>query len=147
MEVVREFLSTLYIIDNEKVLLTWNKKVKMWIPLGGHIEKNELPCDSVIREAKEESGLNIELVSAQDDFEHANLIQPIHMHLDKIKEDHEHINLGYIGKVIGGKLLAESDEQTPLKWFSREDLEKENLVPDNVKETAFKALDFLTGEK
>ena len=59
MEVIKEFLSTVFVVDKNKILMTWNKKVRSWIPVGGHIEPNELPCDSVIREAKEESGLDI----------------------------------------------------------------------------------------
>ena len=31
---------------------------------GGHIEKNELPHEAAIREAKEETGLNIELYNS-----------------------------------------------------------------------------------
>ena len=117
MEIIREFLSTVFVVKQGKVLMTWNKKVNTWIPVGGHIEPNELPCDSVIREAKEESGLDIELFSPFDKSKTGNLIQPVHVHLDKIKPDHEHINLIYFGKVIGGELRNESDEQTALKWF------------------------------
>jgi len=139
MDVVREFLSTVFIVDKGKVLLTWNKKVKTWIPLGGHIEPNELPCSSVIREAKEESGLDISLVCPFDSSKTANLVQPVHVHLDHIKDDHEHINMFYFSTVKGGVLLPESDEQTPLRWFSRDELEKETLFP-NVREWALEAL-------
>jgi ADP-ribose pyrophosphatase YjhB (NUDIX family) len=139
MEVTREFLSTVYIVKEGKVLLTWNKKMKGWIPVGGHIERNELPCSSVIREAKEESGLDIELVSPYDRSKTGNLVQPVHVHLDHVKEDHEHINLIYFGIVRGGDMLEESDEQTPLKWFSKEELESESLL-QSVKEWSIEAI-------
>ncbi|MBD3313274.1 NUDIX domain-containing protein [Candidatus Woesearchaeota archaeon] len=139
MGVVQEFLSTVYVVKDSKVLMTWNKKVKTWIPVGGHIEQNELPCDSVIREAKEETGLDVELVCL-DDSPTKNLVQPVHVHLDHIKDDHKHINLIYFGKVIGGQFMEESDEQTENRWFSKEEIEKMDLM-DNVKEWALKALD------
>jgi len=142
MTIVREFLSTVFIVKDGKVLLTWNKTIKTWVPVGGHIEPNELPCASVIREAKEESGLDIELISPYNKSKTGNLVQQVHMHLDHIKDDHEHINLIYFGIVKGGELLKESDEQTPIKWFSREELEKENLLP-NIKEWALKAIEEL----
>lgn len=142
MNLVREFLSTVFIVNKGKVLMTWNKKVNTWIPLGGHIDPNELPCSCAIREAKEESGLDIELVSPYDNSKTTNLVQPVCVRLDHIKEDHEHINLTYFGIVKEGELLKESDEQTPLKWFSKEELMKENLLP-NVKEWAIDALDKL----
>lgn len=145
MAIEREFLSTVFVVNEGKVLMTWNRKVKTWIPVGGHIEPNELPCSSVIREAKEESGLDIELVSPYDKSKTANLVQPVHVHLDHVKDDHKHINLIYFGIVKGGKLLDESDEQTPLKWFSREEINNEYLLP-NIKEWALEAISQL-GEK
>ena len=77
MKIIREFLSTVFVVNKGKVF-----KVNNWIPIGGHIGPNELPCRSVIREAKEESGLDIELISPFDKSKTANLIQPIHIHLD-----------------------------------------------------------------
>ncbi len=138
MEVIREFISTVFVVKDKKVLLTWNKKCNIWIPIGGHIEPNELPCDSVIREAKEESGLDIEIVSLNK-AKTANIAQPIQINLDHIKEDHKHINLMYFAKVKGGQMMKESDEGTALKWFSLEEVEKENLLP-NIKEWAIEAL-------
>lgn len=142
MEITREFISTVFIVKDKKVLLTWNKKVNNWIPIGGHIEPNELPCISAIREAKEESGLDIELISPFNKSESANLIQPVHIHLDHIKDDHEHINLIYFGLVKGGECLKLDDEGKELKWFSQEELGKDNLIP-NVKEWALKAINYL----
>ncbi|PIU02509.1 MAG: hypothetical protein COT55_03160 [Candidatus Diapherotrites archaeon CG09_land_8_20_14_0_10_32_12] len=145
METIREFISTVFVVKDGKVLMTWNKKVNNWIPIGGHIEQNELPCTSVIREAKEESGLDIELIHPFDKAETANLTQPIHIHLDHIKEDHKHINLIYFGTVKGGDCFEIDDEGKKLKWFSKEELEKEDLLP-NIKEWATKALRHL-GDK
>ncbi|MFH0869881.1 MAG: NUDIX domain-containing protein [archaeon] len=139
MDIVREFVSTVFVVKDGKVLLTWNKKVNNWIPIGGHIEKDELPCGSVIREAKEESGLDIEVVCPSDKSKTANLVQPAHVHLDKIRPDHEHINLTYFGIVKGGKCLELDDEGKELRWFSRDDLDKEKLMP-SVKEWAVEAL-------
>lgn len=140
-DLTREFISTVFVMHNEKVLLTWNKKVQTWIPVGGHIEPNEMPSDSVIREAKEESGLDIELFNPYQKFKTENMPQPVHIHLDKIKPDHEHLNLTYFARVKSGELMTQSDEQTPIKFFSKEDLEKENLLP-NVKEWALEILKF-----
>ena len=142
MEIVREFLSTVFVVNKGKVLMTWNKKVNNWIPIGGHIEPNELPCSSVVREAKEESGLDIELVSPFDKSKTANLVQPVHIHLDHIKEDHKHINLIYFGIIKDGECFKIDDEGKELKWFRKKELEKENLLP-SVKEWAIEALNQL----
>jgi 8-oxo-dGTP pyrophosphatase MutT (NUDIX family) len=142
MTITREFLSTVFVVKNNKVLMTWNKKVNSWIPIGGHIESNELPCSSIIREAKEESGLDIKLVDPFDKSKSKNLIQPVHIHLDHIKDDHKHINLIYFGQIIGGKCFKIDDEGKELRWFSKDEFEKTDMI-DNVKEWGLNALDTL----
>lgn len=145
MEITREFLSTVFIVRDNRVLLNFNNKCQIWVPVGGHIEKNELPCTSVVREAKEETGLDIELVSP---FKRAtdNLIQPVNVRLDHITDDHKHINLTYFGKVVGGYFQEVADDGAPSKWFSKEELEQEpkNKLLPNVKEWALEALRYFT---
>jgi 8-oxo-dGTP pyrophosphatase MutT (NUDIX family) len=139
MAFIREFLSTVFIVHKGRVLLNWNRKVRSWTPVGGHIDPNELPCAAAIREAKEETGLDIELVSPYDRSKTANLVQPVHLHLDHVRQNHKHINLIYFGKVKGGRFTAKNDEGTASKWFSRSDLENADLLP-NVKEWAIEAV-------
>lgn len=105
INLVREFLSTVYIVRDGKVLLTFNKKIKKFIPMGGHIGENELPCDSVIREAKEESGFDIELIDLGE-LKVKNLPQNLDIQLDIIKPDHHHFNLSYVGKLLAEKCWA-----------------------------------------
>jgi len=140
-EVVQEFVSTVYVVDNDKALLTWNRKCSNWVPIGGHIDTNQLPCFSVIREAKEESNLDIELVSLNKKSSD-NIAQPVSLHLDHVKEDHKHINLTYFAKVKkeSPECLKIDDEGKELRWFSKEDLEKDNTLLPNVKEYALEAL-------
>lgn len=145
VKITREFISTVFVVNEDKVLMTWNNKVHNWIPIGGHIEPNELPCDSVIREAKEESGLDIALVSPPPQPESANLVQPAHIHLDHISDDHKHINLIYFAVVRGGNCRTVDDEGKELRWFAKEELEKEHLLP-NVREWATNALLCLGGD-
>jgi 8-oxo-dGTP pyrophosphatase MutT (NUDIX family) len=140
-EIIREFISTVFVVHEDKVLMTWNRKVNNWVPIGGHIEKNELPCDSVIREAKEESNLDIEIISQKTNST-VNLPQPLNVHLDHIKSDHEHINLTYLGKIKqdSPKCLEIDDEGKPLRWFSREDIEHDKSLITEIKEGALEAL-------
>ncbi len=145
MEIIKEFISTVFVVKNNKVLMTWNNKINNWIPIGGHIESNELPCDSVIREAKEESGLDIEIISPLTNSENINISQPVHINLDHIKENHKHINLIYFGIIKNGVCFKIDDEGKELRWFTKEELENKSLIP-NVKEWATKALQHL-GDK
>jgi len=143
-KIVKEFLSTVYVVHEGKVLLTWNKKVGKWIPLGRHIEPNELPCDSAIREAKEESGFDIELIDLRD-LKIKNLTQNLDIQLDIIKPNHHHINISYIGRIIVGKMMEMSDEGTGLKWFSPSEIIESKEIFENSKEKALKAIEIVEG--
>jgi len=144
MEIIKEFISTVLIVQNGKVLMTWNDKVNNWIPIGGHIDPNELPCDSVIREAKEESGFDIELIDLRD-LKIKNLTQNLDIQLDIIKPNHHHINISYIGRIIVGKMMEMSDEGTGLKWFSPSEIIESKEIFENSKEKALKAIEIVEG--
>ena len=45
-----------------KVLLHHHRKLEMWLPPGGHIERDELPDDAAVREVWEETGIRVVLV-------------------------------------------------------------------------------------
>ena len=34
-----------YILNNNKTLLIYHKKIGLWLPVGGHIEENETPVE------------------------------------------------------------------------------------------------------
>ncbi len=141
-KITREFLSTVYVVDKGKVLLTWNKKVGKFVPLGGHINENELPCECAIREAKEESGYDVKLIDLGN-LKVRNLSQNLDIHLDVINPNHHHINLSYVGIIKGGNMLEKSDEGTELKWFSKEELEIHRDILENTREKALKSLDLV----
>lgn len=137
----REFVATVYIVRNGKVLLTLNEKVNKFVPVGGHVEENELPCSTAIREAKEETGFDIELID-KDESKGKNLKQNLDIHLDIIKPEHHHINLSYIAKIIGGTEKSITDDNTELRWFSKEELRNNISMLDNVREAGIKAIEF-----
>jgi ADP-ribose pyrophosphatase YjhB (NUDIX family) len=140
----REFVATVYIVKEGKVLLTFNKNIKKFIPVGGHVEKDETPCESALREAKEESGFDVNLIDLGK-LNNKNLPQNFDIQLDVIKSNHHHINLSYIGIVKGGKLLEKSDEGTALKWFSQEELINLKDIMDNTREKAIKSIEIVKG--
>jgi len=55
----KHFTATTYIIQDGKVLLIPHSKLGKWLPPGGHVELNETPPECAIREALEETGLEI----------------------------------------------------------------------------------------
>lgn len=95
----RHFTSTAYIVSGGRTLLLWHTKLRMWLPPGGHCEPNEDPIQAAVREAREESGLEVAVIAPPDmpHVEHPVLLpppavvgifdieipgQPFHQHID-----------------------------------------------------------------
>jgi 8-oxo-dGTP pyrophosphatase MutT (NUDIX family) len=58
----RHFTVAVFVVWEGKVLLHLHRKLAMWLPPGGHVERDEIPDDAAVREVFEETGLNVELV-------------------------------------------------------------------------------------
>ena len=61
MEITRHFTSTVLIVYKDRVLLHQHKKFNSLLPVGGHLERDELPEEAALREVKEETGLSVTL--------------------------------------------------------------------------------------
>ena len=53
----KDFVATGFIADKGQVLLILHRKLGLWLPPGGHIEKDETPEEALHREVLEETGL------------------------------------------------------------------------------------------
>lgn len=126
-----DFTTSIYIVKDNKVLLHKHKILGIWLPPGGHIELDEDPNVAAVREAKEESGLTIELVGNKHLSEpltdgSKDLIPPLFINRHHINETHEHVDLIYFGRVIDGEAQAE-DEGGEIGWFGKEEIQTMEL--------------------
>ena len=133
----RQFTATVYIIENEQVLLIFHRKLQKWLPPGGHMDPNETPPQAAKREAKEETGLEIEFIQQENiwinRWNASSFERPYQCLLEEIpaygdKPAHQHIDFIYVGIPTGGNLLQNDVETTGLRWFTR--IEVEQLEPD-----------------
>jgi 8-oxo-dGTP pyrophosphatase MutT (NUDIX family) len=58
----RHHTATAYVVGQGRTLLLWHARLRMWLPPGGHCEPNEDPVSAAIREAREESGLDVAVI-------------------------------------------------------------------------------------
>ena len=68
MKLNRTLTATVYIVHQDKVLLHVHKKFKTLFPVGGKLEADELPEEAAIREAQEEAGLAVTLLTTQKEL-------------------------------------------------------------------------------
>lgn len=143
----RHFTVAVFIVYQNKTLLHWHKKLEIWLPVGGHVDPNESLCEAARREAREESGLEIDLyhprAAIMEDERHIqNLISPIHMQNERIGEGHEHLDAIYYARASSSELRPMEGETVKIGWYSEEELDTLALLPD-VKAFAKEALALL----
>ena len=118
-------------VQRDATLLLWHRKVEAWLPPGGHIDANELPEDAAVREVREETGLHVELLGSGQQWGNVTvLINPICILLEDIEPGHQHIDLIYFARVIGGHAQINPRESSELKWYDHEALAAPEIAED-----------------
>jgi len=133
------------IVCHNKTLLHLHKKLKIWLPVGGHIDENELPEHTAVREAREETGLSVELYNPDNTVPFGNVtqcIRPMYILLEDIHEHRQDIDFIYYAIAKTFALHPQEGETKNMKWFSLEELD-ETEMPNNVKMLAKEAIRLL----
>jgi len=93
-----DFTVAIFVVHDEKILLIHHRQLNKWLPLGGHIELDEDPEHAALREAREESGLDVELLGERPPTTGPGtraLIAPRFLDIHRITNTHEHIGMIY----------------------------------------------------
>ena len=125
-----DFTVALFVVHNGKVLLVHHRNLNKWLPLGRHIELDEDPETAGLREAKEESGLEVELLGERPPTTEPGtraLIAPRFMDIHRISDTHQHIGMMYWARPKNGTLTLSPSEHHDIRWCSTADLD--NLQP------------------
>jgi 8-oxo-dGTP pyrophosphatase MutT (NUDIX family) len=119
----RHFTVAVFVVRNGKVLLHWHHKLGMWLPPGGHIERDELPDEAAAREVLEETGVEVELVGERrDDVEDpVQLHRPAGVQLENIGPGHQHIDLIYFVRPKGPPSIRDEYAADRVGWYAPED--------------------------
>ena len=148
MDIPRHFTAITHIVHNNKALLQFHKKYKMWIPVGGHVERDELPHEAALREAKEECGLEVILYQHDKNTKiNANnaklIISPVHTVLVDMNPNHQHIDFIFYAKSKNPNFIPSPNEAKEMKWLSVEEIKTMENMPDNVRALALEAIKLL----
>lgn len=121
-----DFTVSIFIVKDRKVLFIFHKQLNRWLPVGGHIKLDENPEEAALREAKEESGLDVELVGKRPPLIKEQgfipLLNPRYMDIHLIKKPHWHIGMVYFARVKSGKVKLNVEEHRDIRWFCEKDL-------------------------
>jgi ADP-ribose pyrophosphatase YjhB (NUDIX family) len=147
-EVTRHFTATTFVVRDGKVLLHLHPRQGLWLPPGGHIERDELPHVAAVREIEEETGLRLCLHSEAEAGEMELAMQcgvvprPAFILIEDINPFHQHIDFIYFARAG----VDEDAVTSGFLWFAPEDLEVEG-VPQNVKEGARRAIAYFPPDR
>ncbi|MBC8374800.1 MAG: NUDIX domain-containing protein [FCB group bacterium] len=133
MEITRHFTATTFVVYKGKILLHLHRSLKMWLPPGGHIDRDELPHVAAIREVKEETGLDVDLVHAAPTIHSENAQEipgPRHLLLENINPFHQHIDMIYFALANSFEVTPDAGESIELRWFDSEELEGKEIEND-----------------
>src|SRR5450759_4627004 len=120
-----DFTVSIFVVQDGKILLIHHRNLNKWLPLGGHIELDEDPETAALREAKEESGLQVELLGERPPTTEPGtraLIAPRFLDIHRISATHQHIGMMYWARPKTGKLTLSASEHHDIRWCSAEEL-------------------------
>ena len=121
-----DFTVAIFVVHQGKVLVIHHRKLDRWLPLGGHIELDEDPEQAALRETREESGLEVELIGERPPTTGPGtraLIAPRFLDIHRISETHEHIGMIYFARPRSGQTTLAADEHHQIRWCTSDELD------------------------
>ena len=144
-----DFTAAIFVVDAGRVLVIHHRALNRWLPLGGHIELDEDPETAALREAREESGLEVELIGERPPTSGPGtraLIAPRFLDIHRISDTHQHIGMIYWARPRQGTLALAPAEHHDIRWCSAGDLDALQPPMDaSVKWYCLKAIEEIAG--
>ena len=131
----RHFTATAFVVQQGKTLLHWHRKLQQWMPPGGHLLPDEDPVTGVLREVREETGIQAELLplSPTFSFDYPQQLQaPYTILIEDIAEagdPHQHIDLIYFCRPLAGETAGPPSADDTLVWVSQMQLQRNEALP------------------
>ncbi|PIN90214.1 hypothetical protein COU60_01890 [Candidatus Pacearchaeota archaeon CG10_big_fil_rev_8_21_14_0_10_34_76] len=133
-----------YIFHNDHLLFIHHSKLDLWLPPGGHIDKDEIPDDAVKREIREETGLKVRVLSALPLSISDKLIGvkrttaiPFYTNVHSVG-DHDHYGACYICESDTDKVIR-NDETKDHKWMALDEVKTDISLREDIKAIALSA--------
>jgi len=121
-----DFTVAIFVVHEGRVLVIHHRKLDRWLPLGGHIELEEDPEQAALRETREESGLDVQLLGERPPTTGPGtraLIGPRYLDIHRISDTHEHIGMIYFARPKGGQVTLAQAEHHDICWCGANQLD------------------------
>ncbi|MFB6078944.1 MAG: NUDIX hydrolase [Halarchaeum sp.] len=152
METTRHHTATVYVVHDGATALHEHDRLGLWLPPGGHVERDELPHRAAEREVREETGLEPRLLLADPEIETGvvrSLPKPEHLLLEDIhayeggEVGHQHVDFVYFASVDSRDIDPDGDDERAgehWEWFTPAELEEAG-VGDEVERIGIEAVE------
>jgi 8-oxo-dGTP pyrophosphatase MutT (NUDIX family) len=157
METTRHLTATTYVVNDGATLLHRHPGLEMWLPPGGHVDRDELPHETALRETREETGLDVDLVAERDDIASETvepLPKPRHVQLADVNVHdgtvgHQHVDLVYYARADSRTVDPDDGEVDAAlwEWFVPGDLADDDRIDPDVREIGRRAIDVVEAKQ
>ncbi|WP_329463337.1 NUDIX domain-containing protein [Streptomyces sp. NBC_01431] len=115
--------STVVVDDSGRILLQCRRDNGMWALPGGAMHIGESLPDCAVRETREETGFDVEIVGIVGTY-----TNPHHVFAYDDGEVRQEFSVCFLARPVAGH-LAVSEESTDVRWFEPEEVEHLPMVP------------------
>jgi 8-oxo-dGTP pyrophosphatase MutT (NUDIX family) len=140
METTRHFTATVYVVDDGATALHDHPSLGIRLPPGGHVDRDELPHEAALREAREETGLDPTLLTDHREVASEtsrSIPRPRHLMLADVNRyeghvGHQHVDHVYFATVDSRALDPAAGEEpaSAWAWYTPDDLRAADVDAD-----------------
>lgn len=101
------------VVGPRGVVLLKHKRLGLWLQPGGHLDPGETPWEAALREAREETGLDVSFADVDDD----GVPRLVHVDVHPGGRGHTHLDLRYLVHGDDADPAPPEGESQAIAWF------------------------------